>query len=238
MPAEGSRAAAIIVAGGVGSRFGESGGKQLAMLAGVPVLAHTVRAFGRAGTIGLIVVVCPAERTEQYRSVAVTPFTFTTETVFAPSGPERTDSVRSGLLLVPEKFEVVVVHDGARPLVTPRFIDTCVEALGADPDVDGVVAGLPSYDTLKEVSSGRIVRTVDRSNVWAVQTPQAFRRQALVTAYERALREGVTATDDAAIIEAAGGVVALLEGPRDNIKVTVAEDIEFAEAIVARRENG
>lgn len=230
------RAAAVIVAGGSGTRFGNPGGKQLVALAGRPMLAWTIEAFDRAARIGHIVVVCPAERREEYVAAAVEPYTFTTPITFAACGAERQDSTRSGVAAVPAGFDCVAIHDGARPLIRPATIDAAVERLIATPGIDGVVCGQPSIDTLKLAdAAGHIEATPDRSHYWCVQTPQVFWRDTVMDAYDAAAAEGFLGTDDASLVERTGGRVLLLDTPRDNMKVTVPEDLALAEAILASR---
>jgi 2-C-methyl-D-erythritol 4-phosphate cytidylyltransferase len=129
------------------------------------------------------------------------------------------------------------VHDGARAAVTPDTIAATFAALQADPSIDGVVIGYHALDTIKEADDdGRVVSTPDRSRLWVAQTPQTFRLRSLLEAHERAALEGFEATDDSALVERFGGVVAMLEGPRWNIKVTVPEDIAVLEALLCTRE--
>lgn len=230
------RTAAIIVAGGSGERFGHSEGKQLAVVAGRPVLAWTVEAFGRAPEIDLIVVVCPESRSAEYRAALDTPGQGTGSSVtFAPSGATRQDSVASGLAVLPATVSIVAVHDGARPLVTPELIGLAVDALAQDATADGAVVGHAVVDTVKVISSGAIVETPDRSTLWAAQTPQVFRRGPLVSAYEAAARDGFVGTDDSSLLERVGARVVLVDGPRDNVKVTHAEDLAIVEQVLARR---
>jgi 2-C-methyl-D-erythritol 4-phosphate cytidylyltransferase len=231
------RTAAILVAGGTGERFGRVGGKQLARVAGLPVLAWSLLALDASSEIDLIVIVCPVERAEEYRTHAVTPIGLVKPTLFAPSGVTRQDSVASGLAALPATVDVVAIHDGARPLITPEVVSALVSAVRDPAGVaSGAVVGHPSYDTLKVVESCRVTETVDRERFWAIQTPQVFVRSSLEEAHSRAVREGFVGTDDAAVVERAGGTVLVIEGPRDNIKVTVAEDLAFAEAVLGRRE--
>lgn len=231
------RTAAIVVAGGSGERFGRAGGKQLAAVAGLPVLSWALRALDAAEEIDLIVVVCPSERTAAFRSQAVEPADLSTPVEFAASGSTRQASVASGLAALPASVEVVAIHDGARPLLTPAIVSSLLAAV-LDPSgvAAGAVVGHPSYDTLKVVEAGTITQTPDRERYWAVQTPQVFVRSALEEAHTRAVRNGFVGTDDASVVEYAGGKVRVLEGPRDNIKVTVAEDLAFVEAVLRRRQ--
>jgi len=228
-------AAAIVVAGGSGERFGRAEGKQLALVAGHPVLSWSLRSLDACG-LEVIVVVCHPDRMDEYRAQAVEPLGMATTVVFARGGETRQDSVASGLAALPDGIDIVVVHDGARPLLRPELATGALAMLRATENADGVIVGHPSVDTLKLVDKGRVVETADRSRVWAVQTPQVFRASALRDAHESARRDGFVATDDSALVERYGGVVMVFEGPRDNIKITVPEDHAFVEAALLRRE--
>jgi 2-C-methyl-D-erythritol 4-phosphate cytidylyltransferase len=139
--------------------------------------------------------------------------------------------VRNALAVAPVAADVVLVHDAARPLLTPEIVEACLR--GLDDGADAAIAAAPVSDTVKEGAGGRVVRTLDRSRLWAVQTPQVFRREAL----ERVLAQPddvlAAATDDASLIEAAGGTVRLVETPRWNLKVTTPEDLRVAELLLA-----
>jgi 2-C-methyl-D-erythritol 4-phosphate cytidylyltransferase len=230
-----SGAAAIVVAGGTGERLGREGGKQLALVAGRPVLSWTVSALDAAAGVGLIVVVCHPEKVDEYRGVAIDPLGLSTPVRFAAGGVTRQDSVAAGLEAVPYDFDVVLVQDGARPLLTPSLVAMALEALDYAPDVAGVVVGYPASDTLKVVDRGHVLATPDRSRFWAVQTPQVFRSQALRGAYAAAAADAFSGTDDASLVERTGAKVVVVEGPRDNLKVTVAEDIVLVEAVLKFR---
>jgi 2-C-methyl-D-erythritol 4-phosphate cytidylyltransferase len=231
----GPAVAAIVVAGGSGERLGVEGGKQLAVVAGLPVMAWTVKALAEAPEIDLIVVVTHPDRVSEYRASAVDPLGISTPVVFVAGGESRQASVAAGLAEIPEWVDVVLVQDGARPLLTASLVARTLDALRADPSASGVVVGHPAVDTLKLVEDGAVVSTPDRSRFWAVQTPQAFRSIALRDAYARAAAEGFVGTDDSSLVERAGGRVVLVEGPRDNIKVTVAEDLALVEAALECR---
>ena len=216
--------AAIILAGGSGERFGREGGKQLAQVAGKPVLTWSAEAFDAVGDIGLIVVVCPEDRREEYLREAIDPFPFVTPIVMAPSGDIRQESAFSGLEYVPEDFEFVALHDGARPLISPELIMHTISTLKGNFDADGAVVAHRAIDTLKIVENGVIVGTPDRSVFWNAHTPQVFRTGIYRRAHASALADGFVGTDDASLIERLGGRVLIVEGPRNNIKLTVPED--------------
>jgi 2-C-methyl-D-erythritol 4-phosphate cytidylyltransferase len=228
--------AAVIVAGGVGERFGDARGKQLALVAGVPVLTHTISAFQRCDVIDVIVVVTHPERLDAYRREAIDPASATKVVAVVPGGATRASSVAAGMAALPEGVTAVAVHDGARAAITSATIAASFVLLMADPALDGVVVGHPAFDTIKETGAdGRVVSTPDRSRLWIAQTPQTFRLAPLLRAYERARADGFEGTDDAAVLEHAGGVVRMLEGSRWNIKVTVPADLPVLAALLARR---
>lgn len=147
-----------------------------------------------------------------------------------PGGATRSASVRNGLAALPARCDVVVVHDAARPLVPPGLFGACVEALE---DADAAVAAARVTDTIKEAGpGGEVRRTLDRSALWAVQTPQAFRREALERALDVDDDVLAAATDDAWLVERAGGRVVVVEAPATNLKVTTADDLRMAELLL------
>lgn len=229
------KTAAIILAGGTGERFGKEGGKQLVEIGGKPILTWSVEAFDAVGDIGLIVIVCPAKRQGEYLSKAVDPFSFATPIVVAAAGSTRQESAFSGLELVPEEFEYVVMHDGARPLISADLIAHTIATLKGNIDADGAVVAHPAIDTLKVVENGVIVGTPDRSVFWNAQTPQVFRAGIYRRAHASALSDGFVGTDDSSLIERLGGRVLVVEGKRDNIKLTVPEDYLMLVAAVRER---
>ena len=229
---ENPKTAAIILAGGTGERFGKEGGKQLVEIAGKPILTWSAEAFDAVGDIGLIVIVCPEDREDEYLKRAVDPFPFVTPVVVAPSGPSRQEAAFSGLECVPDEFEYVVLHDGARPLISPDLILHAINVLKGNIDCDGAVVAHPAVDTLKVVENGVIVGTPDRRVFWNAQTPQVFRSGIYRRAHASALSDGFMGTDDSSLIERLGGRVLVVEGKRDNIKLTVPEDYLLLAAAV------
>ena len=221
---KGAKTAAIILAGGTGERFGREGGKQLVEIAGKPVLTRSAEIMDSVGDIGLIVIVCPEERTQEYLVRAIDPFPFATPIVLAPAGDIRQESAFSGLEMVPDDFEYVLLHDGARPLITKELVQHAIATLKGNIDADGVVVGTPSVDTLKVVENGVIAGTPDRSVFWNAQTPQVFRTGIYRRAHASALSDGFVGTDDSSLIERLGGRMLMVEGKRDNIKITIPED--------------
>jgi 2-C-methyl-D-erythritol 4-phosphate cytidylyltransferase len=149
-----------------------------------------------------------------------------------PGGVERQDSVRIALGLTSSEGELVIVHDAARPLATPPIFEACIAAAAR---AGGAIAAIPVADTLKRVNDGVIAATVARTSLWQAQTPQAFRRDVLVTAHRRAVDEGIVATDDADLVERTGVPVEVVEGSTANIKITTPSDLAMVEAIIAAR---
>ncbi len=226
------KTAAIILAGGNGERFGLESGKQLVEIAGKPILTWSCEAFDAVGDIGLLVLVCPEERTDEYLKRAIDPFPFVTPVVTAPSGSIRQESAFSGLEMIPDDFEYVVLHDGARPLVTPELIIHTINIVKGNIDIDGAVVAHPAIDTLKVVEDGMIVGTPDRKLFWNAQTPQVFRTGIYRRAQVSAMSDGFVGTDDSSLIERLGGKVMVVEGKRDNIKLTVPEDLTLLASAV------
>jgi 2-C-methyl-D-erythritol 4-phosphate cytidylyltransferase len=196
----------IVPAAGAGERLGADVPKAFAFLGGRPMLEWSLDVLREV--CDRVVVAVPADRVQPPDFVA--------------GGASRSDSVRNALDAAPEAT-VVVVHDAARPLVTRALVERCIDALDG---YDGVIAALPVTDTVKEVEGDAIVRTPDRARLWAAQTPQVFRADAL----RRATGE---ATDDASLVEAMGGRVRVVEGTRENFKVTTPLDARVAEMLLA-----
>lgn len=227
------RLAVIVAAGGSGERFGRPGGKQTAIVAGRPLLWWTLAAIG-ASAVDEIVLVCAPERIDEYQRVAIDVL-HGDRMVSVAGGETRQESVARGLEAVGDSVAYVAVHDGARPLMTAALLDSAFERLKHS-EVDGVVVGHPCFDTLKRVEGTRVTLTPDRSEFWIAQTPQVFRRASLTSAYAHASAMGFTGTDDASVVERWGGSIEMIEGPRDNIKVTTGEDLRFVEAALRDRQ--
>ncbi len=213
------KCAVILVAAGSGSRFGGETPKQFLHLAGRPVLAHAAAAFAARGMmiqpVGDAGLIGPA-----LAGIAHLPV--------VPGGAERQDSVRAGLeSLAPHAPDVVLVHDGARPIIPPGTIEAVLAALET---YEGAIPALAVSDTLKRGADGKIITTVPRENLFRAQTPQGFRFNILLDLHRAAA--GKAATDDAALLEAAGLTVALVPGAEQNIKLTVAADFARLEQVL------
>jgi 2-C-methyl-D-erythritol 4-phosphate cytidylyltransferase len=226
-----SETAAIIVAAGRGERFG-SEDKILLPLLGRPVLAHVLDAIERTASVSTVVVVTRASALDRVEALLFSGDWLKTRRVVS-GGSRRQDSVAAGLKLVPDTADLVLIHDAARPLVTPDLIDRCIAA--ALPH--GAIAAIPVTDTLKQVGEdGRILRTIPREALWAAQTPQVYPREKLRTVIHHPAFHEHTYTDEAALFEIMGWSVAVVPGDPDNIKVTWPGDLERAEAVLQRNE--
>jgi 2-C-methyl-D-erythritol 4-phosphate cytidylyltransferase len=227
--------AAIILAGGYGHRFGRDTGKQLVKIVGCPMLSWSIAAFDAVDDVGLIVVVCPEDRMQEYWAQAVDPYSFATPIAMAVAGDTRQESAFNGLEATPSEYEFVALHDGARPLIAPELINHTINMLKGTIDAEGAIVATPAIDTLKVVSSDNvIVGTPDRKAFWNAQTPQVFRSNIYRRAHASALRDGFIGTDDSALIERLGGKVLVVKGTRDNIKLTVPEDYAVLSAVVEK----
>jgi 2-C-methyl-D-erythritol 4-phosphate cytidylyltransferase len=222
---------ALVLAGGTGSRMGRP--KQFIDLLGAPVLLHALRAFEEAPEVARIYTVGDDARVEEL----VAESGISKYAGCAPPGESRPLSARNGLRLCRDEEEgiLVLVHDGARCLLAPGLIRRVVAALLEDPAADGVVPALPVSDTVKVGENGTVLETLDRTKLHAVQTPQAFRLGLLRSIYSEPEERLCGATDDASLVEKAGGRVLIVEGEKTNIKLTSPEDLIFGEAILRAR---
>lgn len=214
-------AVALIVAAGLGERLGASRPKALVELAGRPLLQWSVDALSSVGAIERIVVALPAGVEAPAGTVGV------------EGGAVRSESVLRALAAA-GPGDPVLVQDAARPLLTTELIEDTLAAVAGD-GVDAAIAATPVTDTVKQADGERAVtRTLDRSTLWAVQTPQVFRRAALERALDVPPDVLAHATDDAWLVERAGGRVVVVPAPKDNLKVTTPVDLALAELLIAR----
>lgn len=226
---------AIIAAGGAGTRMNMDGSKQLLPLAGKPVVARSLELFESHGAVREIVIAIAAEDIGFCREKIVDGGGFKKVAGVVPGGDTRGQSVANALAAMGPAIDTVLVHDGARPLFPVEILDKGLKELDDDA-CDGVVFGLPVTDTVKEVGGGVwIERTLDRSRLWAAQTPQIFRRGVLEKAYNLPAEVIAEATDDAFLVESVGGRVRITMGSEENIKITTRSDLSVAEDILRRR---
>jgi 2-C-methyl-D-erythritol 4-phosphate cytidylyltransferase len=214
---------ALILAAGSGERLGLSRPKALVELAGRPLVDWSIEVLRDVAGIETIVVALPPGTRAPLGVRAV------------DGGAVRSDSVRRALAAT-EDGDPVLIHDAARPLLTAALASSVIAALLADDTVDAAIAAVPVTDTVKRVDSGGVVsETLDRRELWAVQTPQVFRRAALERALAVPEEVLAGATDDAWLIERAGGKVIVVRASAENLKVTTRLDLEVAETVLARR---
>lgn len=238
---QGKRVSAIIPAAGSGSRMGGAESKTWLKLDGKIMIERTLTALCQGDVIDEMIVVGQLADRERFEAVFKTLAEELALTergipnfVFSTGGKERLDSVYQGLLKVSQTSELILIHDGARPLVTKAIIASGLEAALLE---GAAVACVPSKDTIKIAKNGFVYETPDRATVYNVQTPQCFKKQIIIEAYEKAIAEAVSATDDAGLVEKLGVAVKVTEGSYENIKVTTPEDVIVAEAILKSREN-
>ena len=221
---------AIIVAAGSGSRMASDRPKQFLLLAGIPLIFHTLRPFEQCDSIDETIVVLPPESAAEFLDSAAK-FGVKKVTRVVPGGATRAESVKRGLTAIrAASAEIVAVHDGVRPFVTDAILR---QTLSHAVRYGAAITAVPVQDTLKRVSeAGDVEATVARDRLWRVQTPQAFQRSLLQAAFLHAWDQGILATDEAALLESLGKVVKVVRGIESNIKVTTPDDLLFAENVI------
>lgn len=216
---------AIIAAAGAGVRF--KGPKQFYRYRGRPLLHYCLAAFQRHPRIKRIILVLPRYYLSRIPRF-INPCEFNKIQSIVAGGPRRQDSVRNGFLHVPVSSSVVIIHDGARPFVPGRLLDRGIALCRIH---DGAVCGVPMTDTVKRVRGNRIVETIERRNLYLIQTPQFFKRAVLEHAYRTADFKRVY-TDEACLVETTGAAVCLFSGDKRNIKITDRQDIFLLKTIL------
>lgn len=222
---------AVVAAAGDGRRLGQDRPKAFVKLGDRPLVAHAIELFEGHPRVDRMVVVVP-EGWEEPTALLADELAAGKLVASIAGGPSRALSVAAGLAEVDDAASAVLVHDAARPFAPPELVDRVLDALE---DADGAVPGLPVSDTVKRVRDGAAVETLDRAELRAVQTPQAFRAEALRRAYSGPPDDISAATDCAQLVERAGGRVVVVEGAPANLKITDAADLERAEAFVKGR---
>jgi 2-C-methyl-D-erythritol 4-phosphate cytidylyltransferase len=225
-----TRAVAIVPAGGAGSRMGVRQPKQYLRLGRVPLLVRTLRALAGAGCVSGIVVAAPRERLEATRRLLRGHRVAKILDVVV-GGAERQESVWLGLQAA-GSAEWVLVHDAVRPFITPALVARVLAAAGP---TGAATCGLAVRETVKRVREDVVHDTLDRAGLWLIQTPQAFRRDLLWEAHDKARRDGYSGTDDAVLVERLGGRVAVVPGLAENLKITTPGDLRVARLWTGRR---
>lgn len=221
----------IIPAAGSGKRMGAGRNKLFIEVDGRPIILHTLDVFASdLHCEKIILVIQPCD--ESYFREIMYGHPSSAKAIFVYGGEERQHSVYNGLKAASE--QIILVHDGARPFIRQQTIGRLVQAAH---DSGAAIAAVPVKDTIKRADQKRVVETVERSGLWQVQTPQAFRLPILISAHEQAKERGYLGTDEASLVEKVGLPVMIIESDYDNIKLTTPEDLYFAEAIMAKRRN-
>jgi 2-C-methyl-D-erythritol 4-phosphate cytidylyltransferase len=227
------KVAALIPAAGSGRRMGGGLEKQFLRLAGKPLLVHTLERFDMTPSVGRVVVIVPPGREAFCQQAIIEPQGFRKVMHITAGAETRQRSVMAGFRCLNEEIDIVVVHDGARPFVTPALIEA---AIAAADRVGCAVAAIPEADTLKRVAlTGMVKETLDRQHLWRAQTPQAFRHQILRDALEYAEQHQLSATDEAALVEALSLPVQIIQGSSWNFKITSPDDLQLAELVLTQR---
>ena len=221
--------AAIVPAAGSGVRLGADRPKALVPLAGEPLVVHALRALRDSEVVDRVVVAAPPDRIDEL--TATLPPAWSGWATVIAGGAVRQASVAAGLESLSGKHELVLVHDAARALVPPAVVIRVVDALRAG--APAVIPVVPLSDTVKRLRDGRVLETVDRSSLHAVQTPQGFRRDVLAAAHANATE--TAATDDAGLVERNGGQVCVVDGDAEAFKITAPLDLALAEAVLRSR---
>ncbi len=233
------RVIAIVPAAGLGTRFDASRRKTFVEIRGIPLLVCTLKRLHREESITEIIPVMREEDIEKGLEM-VNEYRLRKIRRIAPGGEERQDSIYNALRLIErpgdDSFDLqnitVLIHDGVRPFIPEGMIENLLDNVS---ETGGVIPGIRVKDTIKEVSDeGIVVSTLDRERVRAVQTPQAFLFGTIKPAYDRAFSEGCYATDDAALVERAGGKIRIIEGSPFNIKITTMEDLDMVQYVLGR----
>jgi len=220
----------VIAAAGKGTRMNLDINKQYVEICRVPLLARTLKVFQDSSLIDEIVLVVNKDDFIYCKQEIVDRYNFTKIKTIVTGGDTRQDSVRNGLGEVSGKTEIVLIHDGARPFISDSCMAECIMAAY---DYGASCVAVPVKDTIKRAdSSGFVVETLDRSQLWQIQTPQAFKYTLILEAHNKALEEGFYGTDDAMLVERLGYKVKLVMGSYNNIKITTLEDLLLAETII------
>jgi 2-C-methyl-D-erythritol 4-phosphate cytidylyltransferase/2-C-methyl-D-erythritol 2,4-cyclodiphosphate synthase len=225
--------AAVIAAGGTGTRIGSSQPKQFLPIGGRPILLRTIDSLLALENIIHVVVVLPQNHIARAEALLADQ-SWTVPVICVPGGATRQDSVHAGVRCIPSEADLILVHDAVRPFCDREILDRVVRAAWR---TGGAVPGIPATETIQRVSGrGRVLKTPPREQLYAIQTPQCFRAPVLRSALELAFHEGFSGTDESSVVCRAKQPVAVVEGSQDNIKITRVLDLDLAERILARRE--
>lgn len=222
---------AIVAAAGMGKRMKMGINKQFLAIDGIPILAHTIKKIEKSNYIDFLLLI--VKKTDmRYVEDIIGKYKINMKYKIVYGGKERQDSINNGLLNMPIQTDIVLTHDGARPFVSVDKIDEAIENVL---DTGACVLANPVKDTIKVSTDGKLVDyTPNRDRLWQVQTPQVFKREILIKAYEQAYTEGYYGTDDCSLVEKTGVKVKLIYNSYDNIKITTREDLSIANILVKK----
>lgn len=222
---------ALIVAGGSGDRFGGDIPKQYRNIAGRPLLSWTIERFERAATIDRVAVVVSEDFLLHVNNQVINPYGYKKIYNIVPGGETRADSVLNGLLALPLSTSFVAIHDAVRPLVKPSDIDLVTREAKSH---RAAILGRPVSETVKRAKESMILATLDRQNLFLAETPQVFQYDLIKEAYQAGMKRGLKGTDDAAMVEALGFQVRLINSTGPNPKLTTPDEYEFIKMILER----
>ena len=233
------KVAAIVPAAGIGTRMQNDTPKPYLVLAGKPILAHTLAVFETTPEVHEVTVVVHPADLDNCQEQVIGPFEFKKVLRLVPGGKERQDSVYNALKVLQKEgdLDIILVHDGVRPFITPDHIRRVIQAARRH---GGAILGWPAQDTLKRVSArGEVIHTLERRDIWQIQTPQAFQAQLLWRAFVEAYGRNFYGTDEASVVEELHEImVMVVQGSPLNLKITTQEDLQMAEAILALGRHG
>ncbi len=226
------RTLAIILAGGAGKRMGASTNKQFLLLDNKPIIVHTLQTFEECRAVDGIYLVVNQKDLPIIQEEILETYRFNKVVKLVMGGRLRQDSVRNGLEAIEDPCDIVIIHDGARPFVTPAFIEKGIYLMEM---FDAIIPALPMKDTVKVISKeGFVVKTLERDSLWHVQTPQTFKYELIMKAYREGMTKKLYGYDDATFLEYMGKKVKVIEGSPYNIKITTPEDLVMARGVLSQ----
>ncbi len=226
------RTLAIILAGGAGKRMGATTNKQFLLINNKPIIVHTLEIFENCRSIDNIFLVVNQKDLPVIQKEILETYRFNKVTKLVIGGRLRQDSVRNGLEAIESPCDIVVIHDGARPFVSPSFIEKGIFLMEM---FDAVIPGIPARDTIKAISKeGFVSKTLPRDSLWQVQTPQTFKYELIMKAYREGMAKKLYGFDDATFVEHLGKKVKVIEGSPYNMKITTPEDLIIAQGILSQ----
>ena len=226
------RTLAIVLAGGAGKRMGSSTNKQFLLLDNRPIIVHALQVFEECKPVDGIYLVVNQKDLSIIQEEILETYKFSKVLKLVIGGRLRQDSVRNGLEAIEEPCDIVIVHDAARPFVSPAFVEKSICLMEM---FDAIIPAMPVRDTIKVISKeGFVQKTLERDSLWHVQTPQTFKYQLIMKAYREGMAKKFYGTDDAAFIEYLGKKVKVIEGSPYNLKITTPEDLVIARGILSQ----